>query len=101
MDPEAAEVVAVRKESVVGDQTARGDVGVKLGHPCPDPVGVEDLVPGRVERVGGIDPSAITADLHHLRAAAERHPRIGRVRLAAHDPAEREPLPSPAGGRGR
>ena len=52
MDAVAAEVVAVREEPDVGDQTARGDVGVELGHPCPDAVGVEDLVPGRVERVG-------------------------------------------------
>jgi hypothetical protein len=42
VDAVAAEVVAAREESGIGDLTARGDVGVKLGHPCPDPVGIED-----------------------------------------------------------
>ena len=41
VDPQAAEVVAVREEPGIGDKAARGDVGVELGHPCPDAVGVE------------------------------------------------------------
>ena len=44
MDPEAAEVVAVREEPGIGDQTARGDVGIELGHPCPDALGIEDFI---------------------------------------------------------
>src|SRR5262249_47580753 len=63
--PQPPEVVAVREESGVGRQTACGDIGVELGHPCPDAVWVKDLVPRCVKRVGHIDPSAVTADLHH------------------------------------
>ena len=88
MDAQAAKVVAVREESGVGDQAARRDIGVQLGHPRPDAVGIEHLVPRRLERVGDIDPSAVAADLHHLRPATQR--QIGRhgMRPASHDPAE-------------
>jgi hypothetical protein len=40
VDAMAAEVVAVREESDIGDKTARGGVGVELCHPCPNAVGI-------------------------------------------------------------
>jgi hypothetical protein len=43
--PQAAELVAVREQSAVGDKTSCGDVGVKLGHLRPDAVGVDRFVP--------------------------------------------------------
>src|SRR5271155_2200234 len=88
VDPAAAKFVAVREESDVGDKTARGEVGVKLRHPCSDAVGIKDLVPRRVQRVGDVDPSAVTADLYHLRSAAEQQGRSRRVRLASYDPSD-------------
>ena len=40
VDAVAAEVVAVREESDIGDKTARGGVGVELCHPyAPTPSG--------------------------------------------------------------
>jgi hypothetical protein len=36
VDPQAAEIVAVREESDIGDKTSGGHIGVELGHPCPD-----------------------------------------------------------------
>src|SRR6516225_9138048 len=45
MHPQATEIVAMWEESGIRDQTTRGDIGVKLGHPCAGAVGVEHLVP--------------------------------------------------------
>ena len=76
------------EECGVGDQSAARDVGVEFGHPRPDAVGVEDLVPRRVQRVGDIHPAAVPADLNHLRAAAKRQVRRSRVGFASHDPSQ-------------
>ena len=50
---------------------------------APTPVRVELLVPRAVQRVGEVDALAVPADLDHLRAAAERLVRPGRVRRRA------------------
>ena len=42
-------------------------IGVDLRHPSAQPLGIELLVPRRVQRVGQIDPAAVAAQLHHLR----------------------------------
>src|SRR6185312_3211070 len=72
MHPQPTEIVAVWEESDIRDKTARGDIGVELGHPCADAVGVEHLVPCRIQRVRDIYPAAVSADLDHLGATAER-----------------------------
>src|SRR5207248_9764008 len=46
-------------------------LGVDLGKPAADAVGIELRVPRRVERVRQVDASAVPADLDHLRAAVE------------------------------
>src|SRR6185369_13684629 len=57
MHPQPAEVVAVRKERRVGNQPAVGCI--ELGHPGADTVGIELVIPRRVQRIGGIDPPAV------------------------------------------
>src|SRR6516164_11465448 len=44
---------------------------VRIGHDLSArySIGIELVVPGRVERIGPIDPLAVTADLDHLRTA--------------------------------
>src|SRR5918995_3268220 len=64
-----AEVVTVGEEAGIDGESTSTAIGVQLGQPGPDPVGIEDVVPGRVQRVGHIDPAAVPADLHHLRAS--------------------------------
>ena len=88
MDPQATENVVVREESDIGDETSGGHVGVKFGHPCPDAVGVDRVVPRRVQRVREVHPSTVAANLHHLRSTGQRQIGSRRVRLASHDPAE-------------
>src|SRR6476646_6814241 len=45
---------------------------VKLHHPAVDAIWIKLRIDRAVERVGKIDPSAIAADLDHLRSAVER-----------------------------
>src|SRR4051812_16144721 len=61
-------------------------VAVELDHPAVDALGVELLVPARVERVRQVDALAVAAHLDHLRAAVELV--RGRVSGAPDDPAE-------------
>src|SRR6516164_8587184 len=63
-------------------------VRVELHHPTLQPVGIDLLVPRRVQRVGEIDTLAIATDLYHLRAAVECLLGFIRVSRTAHDPAE-------------
>src|SRR5205085_196672 len=56
--------------------------------PGTDTVRVEDLVPGRIQRVGGVDAATVAADLDHLRAPCEAQLRVGRVRCPPDDPAQ-------------
>src|SRR5947209_6059008 len=51
------------------DATPR--LGIELHHPTIDPVGIELRIDGAVERIGEVDAAAVTADLDHLRSAAE------------------------------
>src|SRR5262245_36624303 len=55
---------------IESDATVRA--GVELHHPALDAVGVELRVDGAVERVREVDATPVAADLHHLRAAAQR-----------------------------
>jgi len=88
VDPQATEVVAVWEESAVGDKTSCGEVGVEFRHPRPDAVGVDRVVPRRVQRVSEVHPSTVAADLHHLRSTGQRQIGSRRVRLASHNPAK-------------
>ena len=72
-----AEVIAVGEEARVGGDPAVVGVGVQLGHPRPHPVGIEDRVPGPIERVSHIHPLAVAAELHHLRATTQPQIRRG------------------------
>ena len=49
-------------------------------------VGIELRVPGRIERVGEVDPATVAADLDHLGPACER--RAVEVGRALHDPTD-------------
>ena len=71
MDPQPAEVLALREEPRVDVHTPALGIGVDTRHPGTYTVGIEDLVPRRVQGIGEVDAPAVTADLHHLRAAAE------------------------------
>src|SRR5262245_64915314 len=51
------------------DATVGADVG--LYHRARHTVGIELVVPGRIERISPVDPLAIAADLDHLRPATE------------------------------
>ena len=42
----------------------RRTLGVKFGHPCPDAVGVDRVVPRRVQRVREVHPPTVAADFH-------------------------------------
>src|SRR5215216_4848142 len=88
VDPQPAEVVAVGEEPRVHGHPTRPRVGVQLGRPGPDAVGVEDVVPDPVERVGDVHAAAVAADLHHLRPPSEPQLRRGGVGLTADDAAE-------------
>src|SRR5689334_12407814 len=57
-----AEVVAMREEPLVDAQPAVL-ADVQLRHPGADPVGIELVVPGAVQRVGEVHPLAVPADL--------------------------------------
>ena len=63
-------------------------VRVELYHPTLQPIGIDLLVPRRVERIGEIDALAIAADFNHLRTAVERLLGLARVSRTAHDAAE-------------
>src|ERR1043166_654367 len=54
------------------ERDAAARLGIELHHPTIDSVGIELRIDGAVERVGEINPPPVTADLHHLRPAAER-----------------------------
>src|SRR5256885_5808098 len=60
-----------REEAFVQAQATLG-LGMNRGRPAFDPVGVELLVPTRVQRVGEIGALPVAAELHHLRAAVQR-----------------------------
>src|SRR3954453_23985599 len=61
-------------------------VAVELDHPAVDALGVELLVPARVQRVRQVDALAVAAHLDHLRPAGQLAPRRGAG--AADDAAE-------------
>src|ERR1700751_3396222 len=70
----ACELQAAIRASIGHDLYARHSLRIEL------------VIPGRIERVGPIDPLAVAADLHHLRTAG-----IGLavgVRRAARDAAD-------------
>src|SRR5439155_4537133 len=51
-------------------------IGVQLHHPAPYAVRIELRIPRSVKRVREVNPSAVTADFHHLRPAVERRLRL-------------------------
>src|SRR5262249_28292807 len=57
------------EKSFVHRHTTVGDVD--LGEPRLNPVRIELLVPSAVERVRPVAPTAVAADLDHLRTAVE------------------------------
>src|SRR5438034_4469943 len=88
VDAHSAEVVTVREEARVDRHAAAVGVCADSRHPGADTLWVEGVVPARIERVGGIDPATVPADLDHLRPAPQ--PEVGRsgLRGAAHNAAE-------------
>src|SRR5262245_39943206 len=58
-----------KEPGIEGDAAVR--IGVELHHPTLDTVGIELRVNGTVERIGKVDAFAVTADLDHLRSAAQ------------------------------
>ena len=54
------------KNPLVRGEPSAVELGVKLGHPRSHSVGVEYIVPRRIQGVRNIDSSPVAADLHHL-----------------------------------
>src|SRR5205809_3846595 len=74
-------------EEVRVDGQAAAGRRVKLRRPALDTLGVEDRVPGAVERVGQVDPAAVAADLDHLGSAVQGTVlRVGALRDDAAQP---------------
>src|SRR4029077_5674639 len=63
-------------------------VRIDLLHPTLETIGIELLVPRRVERVGEVDALAVAADLDHLRTSVESLFGLLRVSRSAHDATE-------------
>src|SRR3990170_5600773 len=82
-----AHALRLEEESAVQFHAASG-FHIHLHHPAPDTVGVELLVPRRVEPVGEVEALAVAADFHHLRAAVQRLRRLARMCRTAEDAAE-------------
>src|ERR1700716_529175 len=59
---------------------------VQLDHPPADSAWIELDVPAGVQRVGQVDPAAVTTDLDHLRTPVDRAGCW--MRSAANDPAD-------------
>ena len=66
VDAQPAKSTPLAKETRVGGNAAAIQACVELGHPRANAIGVEDEVPGPLERVGNVDAPAVTADLDHL-----------------------------------
>ena len=100
MHAQAAEVRAAGEEAVIDAQPAACvRIGVDLGEPGAHAVRVELVVPRPVQRVGQVDPRAVPADLHHLRAAGQRLARRRGVRGPPGDAAEPDRAGLPRVGR--
>src|SRR5688500_3491983 len=80
-----AETVLELDEEPRIESDPTGGVGVHLGDPAADAIGVELRIPRRVERVADVDALAVAAHLDHLRSSVERRVGVGRVRPAAND----------------
>ena len=88
MHPTTAEVVAMREEARIDSHAASVGVRVDARHPAADALGIEDVVPGGVERVSRIDAAAVPADLDHLRPAPQSQVWRRWMRCAADDAPE-------------
>src|SRR5260370_19825430 len=95
----AAECVALEEEPLV-ERDPAALAHVELGHPGAHAVRVELVVPRTVQRVGEVDALAVAANLDHLRPAAQRLARPGRVRRAPDDAAGAHRPGLPRGERG-
>src|SRR5215213_4779411 len=73
------QAVAVHPEPLVESDPAMRS-GIELHHPALDAVGIELLVPARIERVRHVHALAVAAHLHHLRAPVDGSACIARVR---------------------
>src|SRR5438093_13749108 len=63
-------IIAVLNEKVFVNTHAALRVGFKRDHPTASAVGIELLIPRGIKRIGKIDPFAIAAHFHHLRATS-------------------------------
>src|SRR4030095_620700 len=79
-------IIAVLNEKVFVETHAAIRVGFKLDHPTAYSIRIELLVPRGIKRVGEIDPFAVPAHFHHLRATRQRLVRVFRMRSTIHDP---------------
>src|SRR3954469_18644377 len=68
---QAAPVVPVREEPLVGGHPAARRVGIDLRHPGTHARREELVVPRAVERVRDVDAPAVPADLDHLRPTGQ------------------------------
>src|ERR1700720_4569820 len=71
LEPDLMCPVSVREAHPVVLCQLKAAAGVRIGHDlrARHSVGIELVVPRRVERVGPVDPLAVTANLDHLRTA--------------------------------
>src|SRR5262245_36575636 len=82
LKPDLMRAVSVREAHPVVLCQLEAAARVRMGHDFSawHAIGIELVVPGRVKRVGPVDPLSVTADLDHLRATSINvAARVGRT----------------------
>src|SRR5262245_31578001 len=88
LKPDLMRPISVRKAHPVVRCQLEAAARVRIGHDLSawHAVGIKLVVPRRIERIGPVDPLAITANLDHLRTACIRlAARVGRAASDAAD----------------
>src|SRR5206468_3028557 len=78
-------IIVALDEEILVERDAAVRTGIKFHHPTANAVRIKLLVPGRVKRVGKIDPLPIAAHLHHLRSPRKWLIGLLRMRRAVHN----------------
>src|SRR5262245_47574730 len=65
-------------------------IDIRLHHPAPHAIGIELLIPRRVQSVGEVHTRAVATDFDHLRTAVEWLSGLRRMPCANDDAANAE-----------
>src|SRR5262249_39366347 len=84
LKPDLMSPVSIRKTHPVFFRKLEAAARVRIGHDLSawHAIGIELVVPCRIQRVGPVDPLAVAANLHHLRPACVRF-AVGMFRTAS------------------